>query len=313
MSDRGGNSIGYFRRHHTTFIAWAVFLALMFGFGWHKSAENERDSRALLDWKTGYAKFSQEADTEWRRLVARFRSLHAQPGSQKALEDELNGGRPFELRDDGERQAAYWSHPKYGGRVTFDFEDGVVVGWKAGGWVTPPEELYPKPQLVARTNSAEWLRLRIARLFGIAWLVAVGAWFVFRQRRIIAAQVLLGLALAYGMAQAVNPHYSVTWSGVFSNDPLFFVAVMISVSVVLLAITLAAHSSSGKVRLQFGMRHALIAITLVAATLAAGPFGYLTLAVGMLGAALFAAAFFVNRAHRRATLGWMAERGYSQS
>jgi hypothetical protein len=311
MSDRDGSSFSDFLRRRVTFIAWAVFLTLVFGFGWKKSAENERESQALSDWSAGYATFSKEADAEWRRLIAYLDSVHAKPGSQKSLEVELNGGQPFELResDTNARQLIDWSHPKYGGRASFEFENGVLVGRNAN-WGTPPESLYPRPQAVARTNSAEWLRLRIAKFAGIAWLIGLAIWFVFRRQRMIAAQLLLALALAYGMAQVVNPHYSLTWQGIFSNDPLFFAVVMLAVSVVLLAGTLAARTSNDTLRPQFGVRHALIAITLIAAPLAAGPFGYLTLAVAVLGTGLFAAAFLVQRTHRRATIRWMAERSY---
>jgi hypothetical protein len=296
MSDRGGNSFGRFLRRHATFIAWTIFLASIFGFGWYKSAENEREFRAMQEWNEKQARLSNEGMAEYRRLVAHFGNLQSQQGSQKTLQDELNGGQPFELRSkEGvqDRQVVEWSHPKYGGSYAFEFENGVLRGISAGyGGV--PESLHPRPAMYSRTNFAERVRAQIARFAGYLWLIALAGWYFFRTWRVLTAQVLLVLALAYGMAQTVNPAYSVTWRGIFSNDPLFFVAIMILFSVAMLAVSLASQLS---VRpklssFRFRLRDLLVALTVVAIAFAAGPFGYTTLAFGAIASLVFAAFFY---------------------
>jgi hypothetical protein len=301
-------------------VAWLVFFSLVFTFGVHKSLENAREDEALREWTVRQAELSKEGEAEWRRLIARCRSLMSQPGSQKVLEDELNGGQPFDLRPLKEsdhryhegKEAIEWSHPKHGNMFTLLFKDGVLHGC-SGGWGGHPESLHPRPVLQADSNAVEWLRQRIARAGTYAWLVAIACWSLQKTWRLRAAQVALAASLACGMAWVVNPHYTITWRGVFSNDPLFFAVIMISTSVTILAVTLAAQNPVHALRPQFGLRHALIAITAIAILLASGPFGYLTLVVGVLGVALFAGVYLLNYAHWRATLRWMAKRGYSQS
>jgi hypothetical protein len=263
MTSLSENSSRLFARRNTEIAVWLVFLSLILVFGWHKSVENAREDLALREWTVRQAELSKEGDAEWRRLIAQFRSLQSKPDSQKTLEDELSGGAPFELRllkgknyrhHEGD-EAIEWSHPKYGGITTLYFREGVLRGY-GGGWGGQPESLHPRPTLNAGSNSAEWLRQLIARLGAYTWLIAIACWFAFSNRRLLAAQASLAAVLASSMAWLVNPHYSISWRGVFSNDNLFWAAAIL---------------------------------------LAFGPFGYVALLAGVATALVFAAFYYFFR------------------
>ena len=81
------------------------------------------------------------------------------------------------------------------------------------------------------------------------------------------------------MAWLVNPFYSITWSGVFSNDNLFFAALMLVASAALLGMTLQKRSARSPSISEFRFRlfDLLVIVTAAAILLATGPFGYVTL------------------------------------
>ena len=107
--------------------------------------------------------------------------------------------------------------------------------------------------------------------------------------------VMLGAALASGMAWLVNPVYTISWAGVFSNDGLAFAAIMVASALYLLAVSLADEPANRLAGVSFGMRHLLIATTLVAAVLATGPIGYVTLLTLVAGLSMFAVFYYFHR------------------
>jgi hypothetical protein len=164
-------------------------------------------------------------------------------------------------------------------------------------WGFVPEELFSRPPATARTNAAEWLRRQIARACVWGWLVAFACYFTMPRRRLIAAHLMLSTALACGMAWLVNPYYSLASQGIFSNDNLFFAAVMLLLSVWALAHVLSSMSVSGELnaRFHFGLRELLLLVTIVAMMLAVGPFGYVALLSLLSCAAAFAVLFIYER------------------
>lgn len=286
-----------FFAHRKPWVAvWLVFLSIMFVFGWHKSVENAREAQALREWEVEQAELSKDGQAEWNRFIARLDALQAKPGSQKALENELNGGAPFELqplepgesRNNETRKIFSWTHPKYGAKYSFYFDDGVLVG-RSANWGGVPETLHPRPTLRARSNTADRIRRRIASAGVYTWLAAFVVWIVVSRRRLVAAHVMLAAALASGMAWLVNPAYTITGRGVFSNDNLFWAALMIVISVYLLAVTLSVHAKTELEvpRVRFGLRQLLLAVTVAAILLAAGPFGFVAFNVAVGGMLLF--------------------------
>ena len=280
----------------TQVITWLACFALIFCFGWYKSSENRRYDVADRTWLKQHKQLSKEADVEWKRLAALFRSRGGRPDSQKELEAELNGSKPFDLSEKNGLSVATWTHPKYGGTCSLQFQDGVLKGSNAH-WGFVPEELFPRPPATARTNVAEWLRHQVARAGVWGWLVAFACYLTMPRGRLIAAHLMLATALACGMAWLVDPYYSLASQGVFNNDNLVFATVMLLLSVWALAHVLSSMSFSGELqaRFHFGLRELLLLVTVVAMMLAVGPFGYITLLALLCSAAVFAAFFIYER------------------
>jgi Ca2+/Na+ antiporter len=277
-------------------VTWLVCFAVIFCFGWYKSSENKRDDETNHTWLTQHKQLSKDADAEWKRLAALLSSLTGRPGSQKQLEAELNDGKPFDLSEKNGLSAATWTHPKYGGTCSLQFQDGVLKGSNAH-WGYVPEELFPRPPATARTNVAEWLRRQVARAGVWGWLTAFACYVTMPRRRFIAAHLMLATALACGMAWLVDPHYSLASQGIFNNDNLVLAALMLLLSVWALAHVLSSLSISGELqaRFHFGLRELLLLVTVVAMMLAVGPFGYVTLLSLLSCAAAFTALFTYER------------------
>jgi hypothetical protein len=298
------DSTSFFARRKTWVAVWLVFLSIVFLFGWRKSVENARDTQARRVWYAEQAELTKAGQIEWTRFIAQLDSLQGKPGSQKALEDELNGGAPFDLqplepaesRNNKTRKVFKWSHPKYGATYSFEFDNGVLVG-RGAHWGGVPETLHPQPILTARTNSAERLRQHVARFASYTWLAAIACWIVLRNWRLASAHVSLAAALACGMAWLVNPVFSITFNGVFSNDNLFFAALMLAASAALLGISSQQRSAKTPLVSEFRFRlfDLLVIITAAAILLAAGPFGYVTLLAAVAVALVFALFFYFFR------------------
>jgi hypothetical protein len=304
MSAGGDRTIRSSSRRKQAFAAWLAFFTLIFGFGWYKSVENARDDLALLQWNKRQAELTKEGGVEWKRLIALIHSLQSKPGSQKALEGELNGGAPFTLRaltaieraqNEG-REVFDWVHPKYDVTYKLYFQDGTLQG-SNGHWGGVPESLHPRPLYTARTDAAEWLRQRIARFAGYVYLAAIVGWFTLSKHRLLTAQIALAAALAYGMAWLVNPYYSITWRGVFSNDSLFLGALLLFGAAALLGVTLRTGAERPPLfsEIRFRLSDVLVVVTVAAILLAIGPFGYVTLLAGMAAALVFAAFLYFFR------------------
>ena len=119
------------------------------------------------------------------------------------------------------------------------------------------------------------------------------------------AQVLLAAALASGMAWLVNPGYSISRQGVFSNDSLFWALVMLIFSIYLLAVTTALHSPHMALKLpsfQFRLRQLLLAVTVAAVLLAAGPFGWFVSITAIAGTLVFAVVYYHYRSRLKRPL-----------
>jgi hypothetical protein len=271
-------------------IIWLIFLSLLFTFGWYKWSLNQRDQRALSEWKMKHDELTERSQTEWKDRVARIRALQLQADSKRQLELELNGGEPFDLKANGSYQSFDWSHPEYGGELTLNFENGVLVGHRARWGTGDPERLHPRPVRQALTGRNEtWRRALIRPSLGI-WLGAFVAMLVFRNLRLIFAQVMLAAGLVFGTSCLVNPHYSISWQGVFSNDYLFYALLMIALGVISVAQVLAISQASARPR--YSLRWLFFAMTATALILATGPFGIVAVSVAafslFLGVAVYA-------------------------
>lgn len=297
MSIADDSSSNAAARYRPWIATWGAILAILFAFGWKKSAENARERRAEREWQTLHQQLTADGQAEWARFTAHLQSLQIRPGVRQLLENELNGGQPFEFRREGTDDVYDWTDPKYGFQVQFRFHDGELRGWN-GNWGTGQlMALYPQPSRVTDKNATERVRRAIVRAGVWTWLAALVMWIFWSRRRVLAAQVMLAAALACGMAWLVHPLYEISWQGVFSNDSLFWAALMIVVSVYWLAVTLAAHSTPEleMPRVRFGLRWLLLVVAAAAILLAAGPFGFVVFNVALAGCLLFGIVYYRRR------------------
>ena len=276
-------------------IAVLFAFAAIFGFGWNKTIENQRNSDAWAKWQAERGEFHQHVRAEIEQVRAQLRSLHAKPDSQQKLSDAINGGRPFDIRRKGNRDVTDWSLPDSGYGFRLEFVNEKLTGWDVNHLsAAKVEDRWQQAHQPPSLGATEVWRRNIVMLTCWLWLIAFITWALFPGWRVAAASVVLVAALACGMAILVNPAYSVTWRGIFANDNLFFGAVMLVFSIYLLAVSFAM-----RIRLvhpfpavRFRLRDLLIMITILAAMLAVGPYGYLTSAVILFGTILFAAVFY---------------------
>jgi hypothetical protein len=303
MSTGADNSNFAPARRHRRIVVWVIFLGTIFGFGWYKAWENRRHQLASAGWHDAYTEFLSRRHVESNRILGHLHRLHGKPDSQTELTQQINDGKPFSLLPRGGREIADWTEPLYDLGARLEFEDGVLTGWKMSGDQYDYMRRNPPPNPKAWSGPAEQWRRWIARLGLGAWLISLAAWFALLRRRLVVSQFLLASALASGMAWLVSPGYSISWQGVFSNDNLALAAVMIVVSVYLLAVTLPAPSNSGIPfpRFRFRLWHILLMMAVAAVLLAAGPFGFVVVCVAVVGAILFAIVYYSHRSRLEST------------
>jgi hypothetical protein len=272
--------------------AWAIFLAILFAYGWYNARQVEQYREAQARWEKAQAEHAKQSQVEIQRIGNLLSNLVGK-ASQREVEQQLNRGHPFELRREGDAEVATWQAPDYFVNSELSFRGGTLVG-SSVGFDGNFAQRNPAP-IAPWTKPAEAWRHWFVHVAAWTWGIAGAAWIAIPRGRLLTAQIMLAAALAAGTALAVHPGYSMTWQGIFSNDNLFFAAIMLAISIVALALTLRQQHTEMSFRVQFGLRHALIAITVFAIILATGPFGYLTFAVAVFGITSFATAYFFKR------------------
>jgi hypothetical protein len=274
-------------------VLWILALAVIFGFGWRKSYENHVYRARRDAWDVRMQRLEKEwnqaRDKEYERLVASLRSLHGQPGGRDQVIKELAGGDSLSFREEKGRDVASWSHPQYGIRVNLAFEGDRLVGHglRGGSHVWEVYRMPPKP--IGTLSTADHLRRLVVRWGPWVWFVCLLVAMASRSYGLAAAQMMLMITLACGVAWTVASNFPITVRGIFSNDKLFFAATMYVFSLVVLAIRVApVVARSARPRLmQFGMRTLLSVMALVAVFSAMGPLGYFAMCVFAVGGALF--------------------------
>lgn len=294
MSTDNTNPQGSAARHRAWIAAWVIFLAAIFSYGWYHARQVEQFHLETTRWHYALAKYQERSTEEVIRVRELLAVPFGKPGSQREAERIVNRGQPFDLRKQGDLDVTNWHDPDHLVQISMEFRDGVLVGLSVSGEDGSFSKRNPAPTPLWTKLGETWRR-RFIRIAVWTWIVAGATWLIPSRHRLMAAQAMLAAASVAGAALAVHPGYSISWQGVFSNDHLFYALVMLVISVIALARTLRRQSSRSSFRVQFGLRHALIAITILAILLAAGPFGYFTLAVAIFGITLFAAVYIFKR------------------
>lgn len=259
-------------------VFWILLLAAILGFGWYKHRENELDRVRQEAWRERVIRLESESIAESNRAYEFIKGLYPEPDAKQRAEAHFNHGEPFELQPEGIYEVATWTHPEYGfeAELTFFGDRLASTGMKAGSvWVT---SVNPQPPRFALGSRTETLRQFIARYIGIWLWLAAGFTMMFSRRfGLFAAEVMLAVSLAYCTANLVAPNYSLTLTGVLTNDPMFLAAVMYYISLMCLAYRLAQQGYRPSWR--FSVRTILLTTTLVAILLAMGRFGVVALGV----------------------------------
>jgi hypothetical protein len=132
-------------------------------------------------------------------------------------------------------------------------------------------------------GTAESIRKLIPRSAIVAWFLAFAVAATSNRFGRIAAESMVAVSLACGAAWLVNPLYSLTFRGVFSNDPLFSALMMYLASVSLLAMRTPIDHAS----IRFNLRALMAIIAAIAVLMAMGPLDYVAILVFGFGGVLF--------------------------
>lgn len=270
-------------------ILWILALAAIFGFGWYKSCENRADRQRRAAWNQQMERLQAESQQEYRRLVAWLRTLHSQPGGRQQVIDEVPGGDELAFHEENGREVTSWTHPEYGIRIDFGFVGDRLVSHQANSGTGNLLTIQREPARIATSSRAERVRRFAAGWGGWLWLVCLVLAFAPRSYGLIAAEMMLLVTLACGVAWTVSPFYSITVQGILSNDPLFFAAIMFVISLIVLAMRVApiAARSGRPQSLRFGMGTLLSIMAAVAVLSAMGPLGYFAMCVFAVGGVCF--------------------------
>lgn len=266
----------------TRWIVWLLVLSVILGFSLWKADENHRDREQQQAYSQQIKQHEAEGAQEYSRLKQLRNDLRDDPNARRRLEQELNNGRPFDYEQEGRRDIARWYHPEYGIRLEFRFEEDRLVGTSMRFSTSLIQASLPQPLRFSRTSSAEAIRRRVPTSAAFVWLAGLAVTIASRKYGLVGSEAMLAASLAFGAAHAVNPGYTMTVRGIFSNDPLFFAVAMYVASLIALAVRMPPL----KGRFRFRMLHLLVFMTALAVLLAMGPLGYFAIAVFAAGAVL---------------------------
>ena len=266
----------YFSMSRVRLASALLLLALIYAFGWYKSSENHRDRQALASWREQLDELDAESRAERARLGTWVHSLYSRRDAKRRVEIELNGDSPLNIAD-GARYR--WRHPEYGIPVELAFNGNWLVYTSVGG----PQltQVQPEPPTTYRKGPAETIRHSIKDVVPWIWIVAFIFATISHRYGQIAAITALGLSLSYACAVMVSPYYTLTMSGILSNDPLFIVFLLYLCSTIIVAVRTPRDISRPKFR--FGLRTVLVTMAIVAISMAVGSFGYATMMISLPG------------------------------
>jgi hypothetical protein len=191
-------------------ISWSLAFAAIVGFSLLKATENARDVREQEQWRGKVELLAVESGLEAERLMQWIQSLNRLQAAKQQLQNELNGGKPFVLQNQGVYEVATWRHPQYGFAAEFTFfKDKVVSYGYDSGW-SHVGAVHPQPPPRSLHSYAEYMRRLVPWLAVSTWIAALFVWIWRVQLRPGAAEVMLMASLACGAAWFVDPKYAAT-------------------------------------------------------------------------------------------------------
>ena len=271
---------------------WFVVLAAILISSCFKNAENRSDRDQQLAWRDHLTVLQAESAAEAERLESWLGSLDSRPDAKQQIEKELTGGDPLQIEKDGSNDVAHWTHPKYGTQVKLTFSETKLVGRRISYGTGQLQLVNPQPPRHSLNSDAESIRRRIIWPTSVLWFLALAVALVSNRFGRIAAEFMLAASLTCGAAWLVNPAYSITLQGVFSNDSLAFALMMYLASITVLAV----RTPSNHAKFRLTLRTLLAVTAIVALLMATKPVGYIAIPVLGIGAILF-----LSILHSRAT------------
>ena len=259
---------------------WMVFLIVCLAAGRVKTFQNDKFRAHSVTYNAAMKHIEQESIAQFKSDRNFFHSRrHPNQWTIAELEKEINRGKPFDLQlstKHPERKTTVWRREPYGSKWTLEFDDqNHLVGMSAN---TGSNNAFAQLQPVSRAtfeDTGEGLRKSIAHYGPRCWVIVLLAWFGLASLRPNLSDVLLMIATATAMAQLVSPAYSL--QTMFSNDPLFFGAVMIAVSLAMLARTSPQLGQLVATKLlprRYGIRWILALTAVIAILVRLGWYGY---------------------------------------
>jgi hypothetical protein len=265
---------------------WAAYVGLLLSCGWWKDAENREDIQRQSKWQAYIGELRVEAKQHFDEVIEWMRLNSSQPDSRRTFQQRFTSDYTGTTLEEDDREEVKWVHAKYGFVIEATFLAEHVVG-HGGHWGSGDiEQIHPAPPVVRFTSLAERIRRFAARWLAWAWVLLLPFALFLRRRGMIAAQAGLAVALAYAVAQLTAPNYSLTSQGIFTNDPLFFAALMFLSSVVLLA-KRSPTSLPRLTQMKFRLRSILLVTTMCAIAAASGPIGLVAIVSFLFGVPLY--------------------------
>lgn len=290
------------RRPQLRLLFWVTLLIGLWLFGWFKASQNQTARDDYKSAQEQYRKDYERSEQLCAETAERIEVLSDRAGHERLtrpfLEQELNGGRPFELTPHESIERRYetvWTDPASGQEVTLYFEGDEWTGMSMSGSASWKLK-HPRPSQAIYCDTSEQIRKLINGFGPSYWLlciVLVAGLYIFRivlrllglpqhsaalapHARLI-AECAVAFAAATTVAWLASPAYSVTFDGVTSNDNLVFGTIMLAVGVFALAATAQPRSHAlepPRRPLQFSLKTLLLLTTVFAVALSTAPFGY---------------------------------------
>lgn len=263
-------------------VFWILLLTALVVFGWYKNRENEADIAHWNAWHDRVTQLGAEVEAEEQRISNFLFELHFQPDAKQQVEEFLNDGAPFELKPQGEKEVATWTHPEYGFQVIISFEGDELGTCGVGSGYAWVRAQNPEPGRPSLTSSAEWIRQSVIKYEGLwPWLAALVISIISRRFGLLASEVMVAVPLLLGTANLLWPVSIPGTQRLGLNGPQFYSTAMFAVMYLLglpfLAYRLAQRGF--RPRFRFGIRTILLVTTVAAVLFALRPAGLVALSV----------------------------------
>jgi hypothetical protein len=268
VTDRDGNQKNEWRKLAVTALFLCLAVACGKWFSWH--AQQYRDK--LDAWQFQRA---QSGINSGHASDEMYELLRSNPWAKaltvEQLEQKLESG-PLKLIDEGQRQYATWQDPNTGMSWRFSFLDGLWVSVRGRSPDSPAEPSRSPVFNTAEKFRAFWFHWDFNWL-PYTWLVGFILALLIGRYRTVLSLLLLALGFTCYVGYLVQPTYTFTVRGYFSNDMLVFGLGMTMLSIALVTFCFRDLWPQEGIGNQFRLRSMLIVVTLLSVALSMGAYG----------------------------------------